>query len=167
MVLLERRSIANSGIVADPLVQALLLRLPLSIQRRGWPACGKSASRKRWCAPAQCCNSMQPKHWYPSVAAATAVRPRQVDHFRTKRHNSLGRDRFLTIILAEPKRAAALSGDRDIRLRLHRYGSARAALAHMQEAPIPAAKQALDAARTSIKRNDVLFSQQTSYGWRR
>jgi hypothetical protein len=29
MALLERRSTANSGIVADPLVQALLLRLPL------------------------------------------------------------------------------------------------------------------------------------------
>jgi len=78
----------------------------------------------------------------------------------------LGRDGFLTIILAEPERAAALSGDRDIRVRLHRSGSARAARA-MQEAPIPAAKQALDAAGTSIKRNDVLFSQQISYRWRR
>jgi hypothetical protein len=75
----------------------------------------------------------------------------------------LGRDGFLTIILAEPERAAALSGDRDIRVRLHRFGSARAALAHMQEAPIPAARQALDAAGTSIKRTDVLFSQQTSF----
>jgi len=77
----------------------------------------------------------------------------------------LGRDGFLTIILAE--RAAALSGDRGIRVRLHRFGSARAALAHTQEVPIPAVKQALDAAGTSIKRNDVLFSQQTSYRWRR
>jgi len=48
-------------------------------------------------------------------------------------------------------------------VRLHRFGSARAALAHMPEAPIPAAKQALDAAGTSIKRNDVLFSQQTGF----
>src|SRR5262249_41133281 len=45
--------------------------------------------------------------------------------------------------------------NRDIRVRLHRFGSARAALAHVPETPIPAAKQALDAAGTSIKRNDV------------
>ena len=38
MALLERHSIANSGIVADPLVQALLLRLSLLIQQRGWRA---------------------------------------------------------------------------------------------------------------------------------
>jgi len=79
----------------------------------------------------------------------------------------LGRDGFLTVILAEPERVAALSGDRDICVRLHCFGSARAALAHMQEAPIPAAKQALDEPGASIKRNDVLFSQQTSYRWRR
>jgi acetyl-CoA acetyltransferase len=60
-------------------------------------------------------------------------------------------------------------------VRLHGFGSARAALAHMPEAPIPAARQALDAAGTSIERmdavkthnpfavNDVLFSQQTGY----
>ena len=80
-----------------------------------------------------------------------------------RRFNSLGRDGFLAIILAEPERAAALSGNHDIRVRLHRFGNARAALAHMPEAPIPAAKQALDAACTSIKRNDVLFSQQTGF----
>jgi hypothetical protein len=77
-----------------------------------------------------------------------------------RRFNSLGRDGFLAI-LAEP--AAALTGNRDIRVRLHRFGSARAALTHMREAPIPAAKQALDAAGTSVKRNDVLFSQQTGF----
>jgi hypothetical protein len=79
-----------------------------------------------------------------------------------RRFNSLGRDGFLAI-LAEPEPAAALTGNRDIRVRLHRFGSARAALTHMREAPIPAAKQALDAAGTSIKRNDVLFSQQTGF----
>src|SRR5262249_30683107 len=84
MALLERHSIANSGIVAGPLVQALLLRLPLSVQQRGWRA-EESASRKRWCAPARCCYSKQPRHWCPSVAAVTAVRPKQVDLFQTKR----------------------------------------------------------------------------------
>jgi acetyl-CoA acetyltransferase len=68
-----------------------------------------------------------------------------------------------------------LSANRDIRVRLHGFGSARAAIAHMPEAPIPAAKQALDAAGTSIERmdavkthnpfavNDVLFSRQTGF----
>ena len=53
------------------------------------------------------------------------------------------------IIVAEPERAGALSANRDIRVRLHGFGSARAAIAHMPEAPIPAAKQALDAAGTT------------------
>src|SRR5262245_16075316 len=44
--------------------------------------------------------------------------------------------------------AAAFSGNRDIRVRLHRFGSARAALVHTPEAPTPSAKQALDAAGT-------------------
>ena len=77
------------------------------------------------------------------------------------------------IILAAPERARDLSRDGNIRVRLHGFGSARAALAHMPEAPIPAAKQALDAAGTSIERmdavkthnpfavNDVLFARQT------
>ena len=73
-----------------------------------------------------------------------------------RRFNSLGRDGFLAIILAEPEPAAALSGNRDIRVRLHRFGSARAALAHM---PATSQASALDA----IKRNDVLFSQQTGF----
>jgi acetyl-CoA acetyltransferase family protein len=79
------------------------------------------------------------------------------------------------IIVAEPERAGALSANSDIRVRLHGFGSARAAIAHMPEAPIPAAKQALDAAGTSIERmdavkthnpfavNDVLFSRQTGF----
>jgi acetyl-CoA acetyltransferase len=77
------------------------------------------------------------------------------------------------IILAAPERARDLSRDGNIRVRLHGFGSARAAIAHMPEAPIPAAKQALEAAGTSIERmdavkthnpfavNDVLFARQT------
>ncbi len=79
------------------------------------------------------------------------------------------------IILAEPERAGQLSRDANIRVRLCGFGSARAAQAHMPEAPIPAAKRALDAADTSIERmdavkthnpfalNDVLFSRQTGF----
>src|SRR5262249_40323586 len=54
-------------------------------------------------------------------------------------------------ILAEPERAAALSGNRDIRVRLHRIGSAGGTCAHARGANT-AAKQALDVAGTSIKR---------------
>ena len=73
-----------------------------------------------------------------------------------------------------------MSANRDIRVRLHGFGSARAATAHMPEAPIPAAKQALDAAGTTIERmdavkthnpfavNDVLFSRaRPDTRWRR
>jgi acetyl-CoA C-acetyltransferase len=60
------------------------------------------------------------------------------------------------IILAEPERAGQLSRDANICVRLHGFGSARAALAHMPEAPIPAAKRALDAAGVSIERMDAV-----------
>lgn len=77
------------------------------------------------------------------------------------------------IIVAEPARAGELSRDRNIRVKLHGFGSARAQQAHMPEAPIPAARRALDAAGMTIEEmdavkthcpfavNDVLFSRQT------
>ena len=77
------------------------------------------------------------------------------------------------IIVAEHARADELSRDRNIRIKLHGFGSARAQQAHMPEAPIPAAQRALDAAGMTIEQmdavkthspfavNDVLFSRQT------
>ncbi len=77
------------------------------------------------------------------------------------------------IIVAEPERARDLSADGAIRITLHGFGTARAPLAHMPEAPVPAAQNALAAAgRTfadmdAIKThnpfaiNDVLFSRET------
>ncbi len=77
------------------------------------------------------------------------------------------------IVLASPERAKELSRDGQVRIRLHGFGAARAALAYMPEAPIPAAKRALDEAgkkvgdMTAIKThnpfavNDILFSRQT------
>lgn len=77
------------------------------------------------------------------------------------------------IIVASAERAGELSRDRSIRVRPRGFGSARADLAHMPEAPIPAAERALKAAGTTIDRmdaikthnpfavNDVLFSRQT------
>ncbi|MDT3684117.1 MAG: thiolase family protein [Pseudorhodoplanes sp.] len=77
------------------------------------------------------------------------------------------------IIVAAPERARELSRDPKIRIRLRGFGAVRAALAHMPEAPIPAARRALDAAGLSIEQmdaikthnpfavNDVLFARQT------
>ena len=77
------------------------------------------------------------------------------------------------IVIAESARARELSRDRNIRIKLHGFGSARAPLAHMPEAPIPAAQRALEAAGRTIEHmntikthspfavNDVLLSRQT------
>jgi acetyl-CoA acetyltransferase len=77
------------------------------------------------------------------------------------------------IVLASPERARALSRDSRIRIRLHGFGQARAALAYMPEAPLPAAERALAQAgkkfgdMAAVKThnpfavNDVLFSRKT------
>jgi acetyl-CoA C-acetyltransferase len=77
------------------------------------------------------------------------------------------------IVLAAPERARELSRDPKIRVKLHGFGQARAALAYMPEAPIPAARHALAQAGLDIKRmdaikthnpfavNDVLFARST------
>jgi acetyl-CoA acetyltransferase len=77
------------------------------------------------------------------------------------------------IIVACAERACELSSDRNIRVRPRGFGSARADLARMPEAPIPAAERALRAAGTCVDRmdaikthnpfavNDILFSRQT------
>ncbi len=78
-----------------------------------------------------------------------------------------------TLIVAAPERARELSRDSKIRVHLRGFGSARASLAFMPEAPIPAAQKALENAGLRIDRmdaikthnpfalNDVLFSRQT------
>jgi acetyl-CoA acetyltransferase family protein len=77
------------------------------------------------------------------------------------------------IIVTSPEKARELSRDPKICIRLHGFGAARAELAYMPEAPIPAARRALDQAGMTIDRinaikthnpfalNDVLFSRQT------
>lgn len=77
------------------------------------------------------------------------------------------------MILARPERAKELSRDPSIRIRIHGFGAARAALAYMPEAPIPAAQKALANAGMKVEQmdaikthnpfavNDVLFSRQT------
>jgi acetyl-CoA acetyltransferase len=79
------------------------------------------------------------------------------------------------IIVAAPDRASDFSRDRNIRVRLHSFGSARAEVGYMPEAPIPAAQRALALAGTTIDQmdavkthnpfalNDILFSRQAGY----
>ena len=79
------------------------------------------------------------------------------------------------IVLATPERAKELSKDRNIRIRLHGFGQARAALAYMPEAPVPAAQAALAQAGISVKQlkavkthnpfalNDIVFSRTTGF----
>ena len=77
------------------------------------------------------------------------------------------------LIVATPERARELSRDPKIRIQLRGFGTARAAIAYMPEAPIPAAQRALQQAGLGVDRmdaikthnpfalNDVLFSRQT------
>ncbi|MDX1374951.1 MAG: thiolase family protein [Burkholderiales bacterium] len=77
------------------------------------------------------------------------------------------------IIVARPEKAKAMSRDSRIRVRLHGFGQARAALAYMPEAPIPAAQAALAQAGKKVADmkavkthnpfavNDILFSRTT------
>ena len=82
-------------------------------------------------------------------------------------------DANAALIVATPERARELSRDPKIRIQLRGFGTARASLAYMTEAPIPAAQRALEQAGLGIDRmdaikthnpfalNDVLFSRQT------
>jgi acetyl-CoA C-acetyltransferase len=77
------------------------------------------------------------------------------------------------ILLATPAKARELSRDPRLRIRLLGFGQSRAALALMPEAPIPAAKRALEQAGLAISQmdavkthnpfalNDVLFARET------
>src|SRR5205085_12175536 len=60
------------------------------------------------------------------------------------------------ILVAAPGRARELSRDPAIAIRLRGFGSARAELARMPEAPIPAARRALDAAELTIDQIDAV-----------
>jgi acetyl-CoA acetyltransferase family protein len=75
------------------------------------------------------------------------------------------------IVLATAERAKELSKDKAVRIRLRGFGQARAALAYMPEAPVPAAARALAQAGVPVKElkaikthnpfavNDLVFSR--------
>lgn len=77
------------------------------------------------------------------------------------------------IVVTTPERARELSRDPTIAVRLHGFGLARAALAHMPEATLPAAQRALDQAGRDIGQmaaikthnpfavNDLYFAKET------
>ena len=84
-------------------------------------------------------------------------------------------DGSAAVILATPEKARELSGDPDVRIRLHGFGLARVELAHMPEAPVPAARKALDQAGLEIGDidcvkthnpfavNDIVFARETGF----
>jgi acetyl-CoA acyltransferase len=77
------------------------------------------------------------------------------------------------LIVTTPGKARELSTNRAIRVRLHGFGQARVALAHMPEAAVPAARRALQQAGMTIGQmnaikthnpfaiNDLFFAQET------
>ena len=77
------------------------------------------------------------------------------------------------IVVATPERARELSANPKIAVRLHGFGLARAPLAHMPEATVPAAERALHQAAMAIGQmkaikthnpfalNDIFFARQT------
>ena len=82
------------------------------------------------------------------------------------------------IVVATPERARELSRDKSIAVRLHGFGQARAELAHMPEATVPAAQQALAQAGRGVAQmaavkthnpfavNDLFFARATGIDWR-
>jgi acetyl-CoA acetyltransferase len=82
-------------------------------------------------------------------------------------------DGSAAIVVATPDKCREMSADKTIRIGILGFGLARAELAHMPEATIPAAKQALDQAGLAIKDmnavkshnpfavNDIVFARET------
>ena len=79
------------------------------------------------------------------------------------------------IIVATPDKAKELSKDKNVTIEILGFGMARAELAYMPEAPVPAAKKALEKAGLTIAdidavkthnpfaANDIYFSSQTGF----
>ncbi len=62
------------------------------------------------------------------------------------------------LVVTTPERAKEMSKDSSIRIRIHGFGLARAEMAHMPEATIPAATRALAQAGMSIDKMDAINS---------
>jgi acetyl-CoA acetyltransferase len=83
------------------------------------------------------------------------------------------------IVIVSPEKAPELSQDRKVRVRILGFGQARAELAYMPEAPVPAARKALAEAGLEFKDldavkthnpftvNDIVFARETGFDWRK
>ena len=92
--------------------------------------------------------------------------------FGTQTHPADGN---AAIVLTTPERAKELSSDPNIRINIRGFGLARVELAYMPEAPVPAARKALEAAGITIDQigavkthnpfavNDIVFATETGY----
>jgi acetyl-CoA acetyltransferase len=60
------------------------------------------------------------------------------------------------MVVTTPERARELASNPKIAVRLHGFGQARAALAYMPEAPVPAAARALAQAGRTVKQMDAI-----------
>ncbi len=79
------------------------------------------------------------------------------------------------IIVATSEKARELSSEPDVQIRVHGFGLSRAGLAQMPEAPVPAAKMALEMAGMSMAEidavnthnpfavNDIVFASETGF----
>lgn len=79
------------------------------------------------------------------------------------------------LVVATPDKAREMSAAPELRIRIHGFGLARTDLAYMPEAPVPAAKRALDQAGMTIADidavnthnpfavNDVVFADETGF----
>jgi acetyl-CoA acetyltransferase family protein len=108
------------------------------------------------------------------LAALKPVKPDGTVTFGAQTHPA---DGSAAMIVTTRERARELATDAGIEVRLRGFGLARAALAHMPEAPIPAAKRALAQAGLEMKQidavkthnpfavNDVCFARETGFAW--
>jgi acetyl-CoA acetyltransferase len=109
------------------------------------------------------------------LAALKPVQPGGTVTFGGQTHPADGN---AAIIVATPARARELSRDPGVAVRLLGFGQARAELAHMPEATVPAAERALAQAGLAIGQidivkthnpfavNDVFFARATGIDWR-
>lgn len=110
------------------------------------------------------------------LAALKPVRPTGTVTFGAQTHPG---DGSAAMIVTTRERARELATDASIEIRLRSFGLARADLAYMPEAPVPAAKRALERAGVDIKQidavkshnpftvNDLVFSKATGFPWQK
>lgn len=110
------------------------------------------------------------------LAALKPVQPGGTVTFGAQTHPA---DGSAAVVVTTRDRARELAHDPSIEIRVRGFGLARAALAHMPEAPVPAALRSLDRAGVRMADiacvtthnpftvNDLVFSRETGFDWRK